>query len=138
MIFLAYFCSTNTTSMKQIFLFAAAFLISAVSFGASGFWGGKDSLAVSGSRFGIQNQISSQENPLNLVLREGRLQIRLSEAYHSGTVYLFDLLGNKVMESGANDNIDWSLAGLKSGVYFVVWKDGKASFTRKLLYKQEG
>jgi hypothetical protein len=137
-IFLAYFCSTNTTSMKQIFLFAAAFLISAVSFGASGFWGGKDSLAVSGSRFGIQNQISSQENPLNLVLREGRLQIRLSEAYHSGTVYLFDLLGNKVMESGANDNIDWSLAGLKSGVYFVVWKDGKASFTRKLLYKQEG
>ncbi len=138
MISLAYFCSINTTTMKQLFLFAAAFLISAVSYGASGFLGGKDSLAVSGSRSGIQNQVSAQENPMNLVLREGRLQIRLTEAYHTGTIYLFDLLGNKVMESGANDNIDWSLAGLKSGVYFVVWKDGKASFTRKLVYKQEG
>jgi hypothetical protein len=70
-------------------------------------------------------------------LRDGRLKIELSQDFHSGNVYLCDLLGNKILESTANDNIDWSLANLKSGVYFVIWKDNKSSFTKKFIHKQD-
>jgi hypothetical protein len=76
--------------------------------------------------------------PFEVFQREKRLEIKMAVENQSGRVFLFDILGNKVLEANANDAIDWSLAGLKSGVYFIVWKDAKASFTKKFLYKQEG
>lgn len=85
----------------------------------------------------VQNPVPNSENPITLIQRDGRLQIRFTAEINTGMVYLFDLLGNKIHESNANDNIDWSLANLKSGVYFVVWKENKTSFTRKFIHKQD-
>jgi len=117
--------------MKQTFLFAAALFISLSTTGADVF---SNSYSTS---TGAENSFQAQLNPLNLVLRDGRLKIELDQEFHSGHVYLCDLLGNRIFESPANDNIDWSLANLKSGVYFVIWKDNKTSFTRKFIHKQD-
>lgn len=117
--------------MKQTFLFAAALFISFSTLGAE-INNYSNSVSVD-SENGFQPQV----NPLNLVLRDGRLKIELAQEFHSGNVYLCDLLGNRILESTANDNIDWSLANLKSGVYFVIWKDNKTSFTRKFIHKQD-
>jgi hypothetical protein len=51
---------------------------------------------------------------------------------------MFDILGNKVFELPANETVEYSLANLKSGLYFVVLKNQKGNFTRKFLHKQEG
>lgn len=117
--------------MKQIFLFAAALFISFSTMGS------EINIFPNSPSVGSESDFQPQVNPLNLVLRDGRLKIELDQQYHSGNVYLCDLLGNRILESTANDNIDWSLANLKSGVYFVIWKDNKASFTRKFIHKQE-
>ena len=117
--------------MKQPFLFTAALFISISTVGAEINTKQNETAVVS------ENGFQPQVNPLNLVVRDGRLKIELNQESHSGHVYLCDLLGNKILESTANDNIDWSLANLKSGVYFVVWKDDKASYTRKFIHKQD-
>jgi len=117
--------------MKQTILFAAALFISFSTIG-SGINTIQNSTSVDS-----ENAVQPQANPLSLVLRDGRLKIELDQNVHSGNVYLCDLLGNKILESTANDNIDWSLANLKSGVYFVIWKDNKSSFTRKFIHKQD-
>ena len=124
--------------MKNIILLSFALLISFSGFGYEN-PGNKDSLSLSSNhKSTIERRPATSENPLNLLLRDSRLKVTLSDNLNSGTVYLFDLLGNKVFEASANETIDWSLAGLKSGIYFVVLKDVKSSFTKKLLFKQEG
>jgi hypothetical protein len=82
-------------------------------------------------------QFSSIENPIEAKIIGGRLQVAIKSGISSGTISLHDVLGNKVFETAANDNIDWSLAGLKSGVYFVAWRDNKSNFTKRLVYRQE-
>jgi len=135
-----YIYKLNNT-MKQILLYSIAILISFKSFG---YQNGIDAISNDvvfhsiEEETIIQNQVSKGvENPLQFVVKEGRLQIRLPEELHTGSVFLFDLLGNKIFETLANDNIDWSLANLKSGIYFVVWKENKSSFTRKFIHKQD-
>jgi hypothetical protein len=123
--------------MKQLILLSLTFLLSLASFGIE-LPGNKDSLSLSANRASLDRKGNTSDNPLNLVLRDGRLKITLADDFNSGKIFLFDLLGNKILEASANENIDWSLAGLKSGVYFVVLKDAKASFTKKFLFKQEG
>jgi hypothetical protein len=87
----------------------------------------------------VDGPTPEQEHPpFAFLVKDKRLEIKMDAANQSGRVFLFDILGNKVLEANANDAIDWSLAGLKSGVYFIVWKDAKASYTKKFLYKQEG
>ncbi len=117
--------------MKQTFLFAAALFISFSTIGA------RINNIQNSTSVDSETGFQPQANPLNLVLRDGRLKIELAQESHSGNVYLCDLLGNKILESTANDNIDWSLANLKSGVYFVIWKDNKSSFTKKFIHKQD-
>jgi hypothetical protein len=51
---------------------------------------------------------------------------------------MYDILGNKVFELPANDALEFPVANLKSGLYFVVLKGSKGSFTKKILHKQEG
>jgi hypothetical protein len=51
---------------------------------------------------------------------------------------MFDILGNKVFEIPANESLEYSVANLKSGLYFLILKGPKGSYTRKFLHKQEG
>jgi hypothetical protein len=82
--------------------------------------------------------IAGTETQIEVRVIDNRLQVDLPENLKSGKVVVFDLLGNQVFESNSNSNIDFSMAGQKSGIYFVVWKDGKTSLTKKFVYKQEG
>jgi hypothetical protein len=77
------------------------------------------------------------KDPLELIIRSGKLQIRWNEAYPSGDVFLYDLLGNKIFIARANEAIEWNMENLRTGVYFVVWKDGRNAFTKKFLYRQD-
>lgn len=76
-------------------------------------------------------------DPLELIIRPGKLQIRWNESFPSGEVFLYDLLGNKLLCSRANEAIEWNLENFRTGVYFVVWKDGRRAFTKKFLYRQD-
>jgi hypothetical protein len=78
-----------------------------------------------------------KESNLETRLVNGRLQVVLKDQNAIGLIALHDVLGNKIFESPANDNIDWSMAGLKSGVYFLVWKDGRNNQTRRILFRQD-
>jgi hypothetical protein len=78
-----------------------------------------------------------RDNILDTKVINGRLMVSIKESNANGLICLHDVLGNKIFESPANDNVDWSMAGLKSGVYFVVWKEGKNNFTKRILFRQE-
>lgn len=84
------------------------------------------------------NSISPDKEPFVLSLRQSRLHIEIETDYQNGTLTMFDLLGNKVFELPANESVEYSVANLKSGLYFIVLKGGKTNFTRKFLHKQEG
>lgn len=80
---------------------------------------------------------SSQAAPFDSKIINGRLQIVLRNTAGSAIVALHDILGNKVFEAPANENVEWSLAGLKSGIYILVWKENRASFTKRIVFRQE-
>jgi len=80
---------------------------------------------------------SSQSNPFDSRIINGRLQISIKPGVTSGVVGLHDILGNRIFEAAANENIEWSLAGLKSGIYILVWKESRNSFTKRIVYRQE-
>jgi hypothetical protein len=82
--------------------------------------------------------ISPLAEPFSLVFRDSRLHIEFNNEHKNGMVSMFDILGNKVFELPANETVEYSLANLKSGLYFVVLKNQKGNFTRKFLHKQEG
>lgn len=80
---------------------------------------------------------SAKINPFDARIVNGRLSIKFLSNSTSAVVGLHDILGNKVFESNSLENVDFSMAGLKSGVYFLVWKDNRNSFTRRIVYRQE-
>lgn len=84
------------------------------------------------------SHVAGPESQIDLRIIDNRLQVNLSDNMKSGKIVVFDILGNQIFESNSNSNIDFSMAGQKSGIYFVVWKDGKTSLTKKFVYKQEG
>lgn len=80
--------------------------------------------------------IKKQENPMVAKVIGQKLNINFNNA-ESGSVSLFDLLGNKLYESPANDDLSISLSSFKTGVYFVVLNDQKGRFTQRFSYKRE-
>lgn len=78
------------------------------------------------------------KDPFVLNIKQSRLHIEVASEHKNATITMFDLLGNKVFELPANDGIEYPVANLKSGLYFIVLKGGKVNFTRKFLHKQEG
>ena len=82
--------------------------------------------------------VAGPDAQIEVRIIDNRLQVNLPENMKSGKIVVFDLLGNQVFEANSNSNIDFSMAGQKSGIYFVVWKDGKTNLTKKFVYKQEG
>jgi hypothetical protein len=78
-----------------------------------------------------------QENPIESKIINERLLVQVKTSSNSGTIKVHDLLGNKIIETTANDGLDISMAGHKAGVYFIIWKDGKNSFTKKFIYRPE-
>ena len=89
--------------------------------------------AVTSSR----NLVANSENPVEAKIFNDRLQINIKAPNVSGLVTVHDVLGNKILETQANDNNALSMAGHKSGVYFIVWKDQKSSFTKRFLYRAD-
>lgn len=81
---------------------------------------------------------SPENEPFVLTMRQSRLHIDFAPDYRNGIVSMFDILGNKVFELPANEAVDYSVANLKSGLYFIVLKGPQGNFTRKFLHKQEG
>jgi hypothetical protein len=81
-----------------------------------------------------RNIIANSENPVEAKIINDRLQINIKASNVSGLVSIHDILGNKIFEAPANDNNSLSMVGHKSGVYFVVWKDQKSSFTKRFFY----
>jgi len=77
------------------------------------------------------------ENPIETRMNNERLQISIRSLNASGSIALYDILGNKLIETPANDNIEVTMAGYRSGAYFVVWKDNKMSFTKRFIYRSE-
>lgn len=104
------------------------------------------SMAYSAPLFAGIRLIGSEETALNapeaepfvLSVRQSRLHIEISSDVKNSTISMFDILGNKVFEMPANEAIEYSVANLKTGIYFIVLKGGKVNFTRKFLHKQEG
>lgn len=96
------------------------------------------SAAPSGGNFEENELLSTENEPFALSIRQSRLRIEIASEHKSGTLSMYDLLGNKVFEFPANESIEYSVANLKSGLYFIVLKGGKTNFTRKFLHKQEG
>lgn len=89
-------------------------------------------------KVGEENNLSEVTEPFSLLIRQSRLHIEISADYQTGLVSMYDILGNKVFELPANDALEYPVANLKSGLYFVVLKSSKGSFTKKVLHKQEG
>jgi hypothetical protein len=85
------------------------------------------------------NDILAPENePFIMTLRQSRLHIEISQENQNSTVSMFDILGNRIFEMPANESVVYSVANLKSGLYFIILKGPKGNFTRKFLHKQEG
>lgn len=82
--------------------------------------------------------LSPDKEPLVLSIRQSRLHLEVSEDYNSGTITMFDILGNKIFEVAANEHFEYSLVSIKTGLYFIVLKGPKGNYTRKFLHKQEG
>jgi len=85
-----------------------------------------------------ENPLPEATEPFSLLIRQSRLHIEIAADYQTGMVSMYDILGNKVFELPANDALEFPVANLKSGLYFVVLKGSKGSFTKKILHKQEG
>ncbi|HRH34111.1 MAG TPA: T9SS type A sorting domain-containing protein [Catalimonadaceae bacterium] len=95
------------------------------------------SQAVSNYEMIGDSSLSAKTNPFDARIINGRLVIKFQTGNSNGVVGLHDILGNKVFESTSGENIDFSMAGLRSGVYFLVWKDNRNSFTRRIVFRQE-
>lgn len=77
-----------------------------------------------------------QDNPFTAKVINQKLRVSFTNSA-SGTVGVFDLLGNKLYSGAANDDLEVSLAGYKTGVYFVILNDSKRRYTQRFLYRQE-
>lgn len=80
--------------------------------------------------------VRKQDNPFTAKVINQKLTVNFSGT-SVGTVGVFDLLGNKLYSSPANDDLEISLASFKTGVYFVVLNDQKGRFTQRVLYRKE-
>jgi len=80
---------------------------------------------------------SNLENPIETKLINNRLQIFIKTPNASGVITIHDLLGNTVLQTQADQNTEVSMAGHKSGVYFIGWKDGKSNFTKRIIYRAD-
>jgi hypothetical protein len=81
---------------------------------------------------------SPESEPFVLTLRQSRLHVDISPEHRNSSLSMFDILGNKVFEMPANESLEYNVANLKSGLYFLILKGPKGNFTRKFLHKQEG
>lgn len=80
--------------------------------------------------------VKRQDNPMTAKVIGQKLNITFGNA-ETGSVSIFDLLGNKLFESPANDELSVSLNNFKTGVYFVVLNDQKGRFTHRFSYRRE-
>lgn len=80
--------------------------------------------------------VQKQENPFTAKIMNQKLLVNFN-CTASGTVGIFDLLGNKLFISAANENLEVPLASFKNGVYFVVLNDPKGRYTQRVLYRRE-
>lgn len=83
------------------------------------------------------SSLSIRTNPFETKLSNGVLQIKFIAGNGSGVVGMHDILGNKVFEATADDVVEFSTRSLKSGVYFIVWRENKNSFTRRIVIRHE-
>jgi hypothetical protein len=82
--------------------------------------------------------LSPESEPFVLTLRQSRLHVEIMPEHRNSSLSMFDILGNKVFEMPANESVEYNVANLKSGLYFLILKGPKGNFTRKFLHKQEG
>lgn len=81
--------------------------------------------------------LAAKINPFESKIVNGNLQIRFLAGNGSGIVGMHDILGNKIFESSASEFVEFNMNGLKSGVYFIVWRENKTSFTRRFVFRRE-
>jgi len=93
---------------------------------------------ISGKNSSESEVISPENEPFILTLRQSRLHVEIAPEHRNSVISMFDILGNKVFEIPANESLEYSVANLKSGLYFLILKGPKGSYTRKFLHKQEG
>lgn len=80
---------------------------------------------------------SRAEDFFQIKLANNRLNVELNGNPGQGTYALHDVLGNLIYQSNGNEPSEWSMSGLKSGIYFFVWKGNKSSFTKRIVFRQE-
>lgn len=103
--------------------------------------------AVSSQAFASQGQenfdflgdstLNAKVNPFESKLINNTLQIKFLAGNGSGVVGMHDILGNRIFESTASEFVDFNMNNLKPGVYFIVWREGKQSYTRRFVYRPE-
>ena len=77
------------------------------------------------------------ENPVEAIIVNDRLHISIKTQNPTGSIIIHDILGNRILETSANEEKSISMAGHKSGVYFIVWRDNKISYTKRILYRTD-